>query len=318
MTRQDRSPGRTNHHREFDADVLARRKRRDGRTVSVVIPARDEEGTVGDVVRTVVGRLVARVGLVDEVLVVDADSRDATAREARAAGARVVRQSEILPGSGTGSGKGEALWKGLAASSGDLVAFVDADLQQFDERFLVGLLGPLLHDPSVRFVKAAYERPLRVGDELWGSGGGRVTELLARPLITTFWPELRWLAQPLSGEYAGDRALLESLPFVQGYGVELAMLVDILERHGAGVIAQVDLDRRLHRNQPLDALGRMSTEILQVALDRLVRSGRMLLTDALEDELLQPTRNDDGELTLQSHRIRPSERPPLSEWLEHR
>ena len=315
MTSEDRFAVRTHHHREFDLQDLVALKRRTGKRVSVVIPAQNEESTVGEVV-AVVAHLADDVGLVDEVLVVDADSHDDTAERARAAGASVVRQSEVLPGSGTARGKGEALWKGLAASRGELVAFIDADLQEFDHRFLVGLLGPLLREGPVRFVKAAYDRPLRVGtDDVQPSGGGRVTELLARPLIATFWPELGWLAQPLSGEYAGERSLLESLPFVRGYGIELAMLIDILELHGVEVMAQVDLGRRVHRHQPLEALGRMSAEILHVALDRLARSSRVRFADGLEHELLQPMRSTEGELILRPHDVHPSERPPLVEWL---
>jgi glucosyl-3-phosphoglycerate synthase len=304
---------RTHDHREFDAEDLAERKRVQGLTVSVVIPARNEESTVGEVVEVLGGRLRDRVGLIDELLVVDADSEDATGEVARAAGARVVRQSEVLPASGTALGKGEALWKGLAATGGDLVVFVDADIVDIGPRFVVGLLGPLLTDPQVRFAKAAYDRPLHLDGQMRATGGGRVTELLARPLIAAFWPELAWLAQPLSGEYAGRRELLESLPFVRGYGVELAMLVDILEREGADVIAQVDLGRRIHVHQPLDALGRMSAEILHVALDRLARQGRLALTDPLARQLLQPIREDDR-IVLSGSLVEPSERPPLAAY----
>jgi glucosyl-3-phosphoglycerate synthase len=302
---------RTHDHREFDAEDLAERKQAEGLTVSVVIPARNEERTVGEVVEVLAGRLRDRVGLIDELLVVDADSQDTTGRVARAAGARVVRQSEVLPASGTALGKGEALWKGLAATSGELVAFVDADIVDIGPRFVVGLLGPLLTEPQVRFVKAAYDRPLHLDGQVRPTGGGRVTELLARPLIAAFWPELAWLAQPLSGEYAGRRELLESLPFVRGYGVELAMLVDILEREGVDVIAQVDLGRRIHVHQSLDALGRMSAEILHVALDRLARQGRLALTDPLARHLLQPVREDDR-IVLSGSVVEPSERPPLA------
>lgn len=309
-------PGPTYHHRAFTAQGLAMRKAAAGLTVSVVVPARDEEATVGRVAAVLRTRLQDEVPLVDQILVVDGDSVDATADEARRAGVEVVRQSDVLPEAGTGVGKGEALWKGLAASRGDLVVFVDADIVDIDERFVVGLLGPLLLDPGVLFTKAAYDRPLRIGEELRASGGGRVTELLARPLIATFWPELSWLAQPLSGEYAGRRELLESLPFVQGYGVELAMLVDIAAAHGADRIAEVDLDRRVHEHQPLDALGRMAGEILHVALERVAGAGRMVLSDELGAHLLQPFRDAHGDIELRPARLAPSERPPLAVWRE--
>lgn len=307
----DRFTARTWSHHDFDAAQLAATKRDQGLTVSVVIPARDEEATVGTVARTFVEELGQVHGLVDEVLVVDADSADRTAEVARAAGARVVSQSDVLPDLGSAPGKGEALWKGLAATEGDLVCFVDADIVDIGPRFVVGLLGPLLEDSDVAYVKATYDRPLDLGGELRPTGGGRVTELLARPVIDAFWPELAWLAQPLSGEYAGRRSLLEALPFVRGYGVELGLLVDTLAAHGADAIAQVDLGRRVHVHQPLDALGRMAAEILHVAVDRLSRQGRLVLTDPLASHLLQPVRDLAGELHLERHEIGPTERPPL-------
>jgi glucosyl-3-phosphoglycerate synthase len=313
----DRTTGRfaarTWSHRDLDASALAAEKRAQGCTVSVVIPARDEEPTVGAVVASVVG-LRDELGLVDEILVVDADSGDRTAEVARAAGADVVRQAEVLPEAGSGTGKGEALWKGLAATTGELVCFVDADIVDVDPRFVVGLLGPLLTDPEVSYVKATYDRPFQVGAEVQPHGGGRVTELLARPLLAAFWPELAWLSQPLSGEYAGRRTLLETLPFVRGYGVELAHLVDIVAAHGPDVIAQVDLGRRAHVHQPLDALGRMSAEILHVAIDRLARQGRLVLSDPLATTLLQPLRDAAGTLVLAPHEVAASERPPLDRW----
>lgn len=314
----DRTTGRflprTRHHAEFAAADLAAEKRARGLTASVVIPARNEAATVGEVAGTLRRELLDATGLIDEILVVDADSEDGTAEAARASGARVVRQSDVLRDAGTALGKGEALWKGLAASDGDLVVFVDADILDIGPRFVVGLLGPLLIDDQVRFVKATYDRPLQVGDQLEASGGGRVTELLARPLIGAFWPELAWLAQPLSGEYAGDRELLESLPFVQGYGVELALLVDILQGHGPEVITQVDLGRRVHDHQALDALGRMASEILHVAIDRLSRQGRLVLTDPLATALLQPLRDAAGQLTMAQTETSAGERPPLASW----
>jgi glucosyl-3-phosphoglycerate synthase len=313
-----RFTARTCHHDEFCADALAAEKRARGLRASVVIPARNEVATVGNVAGTLRHRLLDQVGLLDEVLVVDADSEDGTADAARAAGARVVRQSDVLASAGTARGKGEALWKGLAASEGDLVVFVDADIVDIGPRFIVGLLGPLLVDRSARFTKASYDRPLQVGDALHPSGGGRVTELLARPVISAFWPELAWLAQPLSGEYAGDRPLLESLPFVQGYGVELALLVDIVEHYGPDVITQVDLGQRIHEHQPIDALGRMASEILHVAVDRLSRQGRLVLADPLSSGLLQPIRDEQGRLAMSESQTRAEERPPLASWLRGR
>lgn len=307
-----RAPIRTWHHRQFAAADLAAQKLAAGLRVSVIIPAHNEQATIGGIVRHIRRRLVDAVPLVDELLVVDSESTDATARTARDAGARVVRQNAVLPEAGPGRGKGEALWKGLAATDGDLVVFLDADIRDFDDRFVVGLLGPLLTDPDAAFVKAFYDRPLVVRDEL-RPGGGRVTELVARPLLASFWPELSWLVQPLAGEYAARRWLLEQLPIVQGYGVEFALLVDICERFSADLIAQVDLERRVHDNKPLPELGPMATEILQVAFDRLVSQGRATL-DAIHRLLPQPVRDDSGAIRFETHRISIAERPPLARW----
>ncbi|HEY6709834.1 MAG TPA: glucosyl-3-phosphoglycerate synthase, partial [Actinomycetota bacterium] len=199
---------------------------------------------------------------------------DDTAAVAEAEGARVFLEHDVLPGEGPGSGKGEALWKSLHACQGDLICFIDADIRNFHARFVYGLLGPLLADPGIQYVKAFYERPIRERNALRATGGGRVTELLARPLINLLWPELAGIVQPLSGEYAGRRQTLEQVPFFSGYGVELGLLVDIAARFGVDAIAQVDLDRRVHRNQDMQALGRMSFGILQAAFLKLAEEGR--------------------------------------------
>jgi glucosyl-3-phosphoglycerate synthase len=305
--------GRTFRQGAFDAGELVARKRRGGETIAVVIPAKDEQATIGAVVAAL-RPLVDEVGLVDELVVVDSESRDATAAVAAAAGARVVRQAGVLPESGPGQGKGEALWKGLAATSGDLVVFVDADLRDVDDRYVTGLAGPLLVHPELQFVKAAYDRPLVANGRVEATGGGRVTELLVRPLIAAFWPELGWMAQPLAGEYAGRREALEQVPFAQGYGVEIALLVDLLERYGVTALAQADLGRRVHGHQALDALGRMAAEILHVAVERLTRHGRLVLHDALATELVQPLRDELGRLGARSHTVAPGERVPLSDY----
>ncbi len=233
------------------------RRAKGGARVSVVIPARDEEATVGDIVATIREHLVKRVPLVDEVIVVDSRSSDTTARVAAAAGARVVCQDAMTRGLPRLDGKGDALWAGLAASTGDVVAFV----------------GPLLTDPSVAFVKGFYHRPLVRSAHIEPDGGGRVTELCARPLLNMFWPELAGFVQPLAGEYAGRREVLERVPFVSGYGVETALLIDLLELVGLDALAQVDLGERLHRHQSTEALGRMSAQILLTVWSRLQRQG---------------------------------------------
>ncbi|GAB3808304.1 glucosyl-3-phosphoglycerate synthase [Micromonospora zhanjiangensis] len=244
-------------------------------TVSVVLPAHDERETVGAIVATVRDELVDRVPLVDEVIVVDSRSTDDTAAVAAAAGARVVSQDRMTQDLPRMAGKGDALWSGLAAASGDVVAFVDADLREFSPHFVVGLLGPLLTDPTVAFVKGFYHRPLIGTSGVERDGGGRVTELAARPMLNLFWPELSGFIQPLAGEYAGRRAVLERVPFVSGYGVETALLIDLLDLVGLDALAQVDLGERLHRHQDTEALGRMSAQIMLTAWSRLHRQGRV-------------------------------------------
>lgn len=242
--------------------------------VSVVLPARNEEATVGDIVRTVRRELVDQVPLVDEIVVIDSQSTDATAQVAGDAGAWVVSQDAVLPEIEPLSGKGEALWKSLAVTSGDVLAFIDADLKDVPAHFVTGLLGPLLTDPTVCYVKGFYERPLVLDQHVAPEGGGRVTELVARPLLNLHWPRLAGFVQPLSGEYAGRREALERVPFLTGYGVELGLLVDLLDLVGLDALAQVDLGRRVHSHQSTEALGRMAGQIMLAAWSRLEREGR--------------------------------------------
>lgn len=247
----------------FDAATVAAAKAATGQTVSVCIPARDEAATVGLVVEAIAAALCGATGVVDEIVVVDDHSTDATAQVAAAAGARVVDAASVLARHGEGHGKGEALWKSLHESTGDLVVWVDADIVDFDPGFVIGMVGPLVTDPGIDFVKGHYHRP-----EADGVGGGRVTELLARPLLSLYFPELAEVAQPLAGEYAGRRALLEQLPFVVGYGVDVALLIDAMRAGGIDRIAQVDLGVRHHRNRTLDELGPQALAVGQAILDR--------------------------------------------------
>lgn len=286
-----------------------------GARVSVVIPARNEEPTIAAVVTAIRHALVESCELVDELLVVDADSTDSTAARAQRAGAQVVRQADILPGTGNGVGKGEALWKGLAASTGDLVVFVDADILDFDHRYITGLLAPLLADSGIAFVKACYDRPLYAGGVLVAGGGGRVTEALARPLLNLYWPELAGVVQPLAGEYAARRTLLERLGFVTGYGVDLALLIDAFTEVGLAGLAQVDLGRRVHRNRSDAELGRMAAEILQTAAGRAGRGpGHWppAHREASARWLTQFSRGRDGAWIPEEHVVEVRERPPLA------
>jgi glucosyl-3-phosphoglycerate synthase len=246
----------------WTVDELVEAKR--GRTVSVVLPALNEEATVAAVVTAV----RAAEPLVDEVVVLDGGCTDRTAERARAAGATVIDRETALPGVELRPGKGEVLWRSLAATSGDLIVFVDADLVDVGPEVVVGLLGPLLTVDGVALVKGFYRRPLRIGDTEQGHGGGRVTELMARPLLARFAPWLSGIIQPLGGEYAGTRELLETLPFAGGYGVEIGLLLDTATSRGLDAIGQVDLGVRKHRNRNLTDLGVMAQEVMATVLHR--------------------------------------------------
>lgn len=263
-------------------------------TISVVIPARNEEATVGDIVGTLRAQLVEHVALLDEVLVVDSRSDDTTAEVARAAGASVVAEQDVLPELPPMRGKGEALWKGVAASRGDIVVFVDGDLHDFTADYVTGLLGPLLSDPAVAYVKGFYHRPLVNGSSVQEDGGGRVTELVARPLLNMHWPELAGFVQPLAGEYAGRRGVLEKIPFVAHYGVEIGHLIDLVELVGLDALAQVDLGHRKHRHQTLHGLGQMAGQIMLTVHDRLERYGRVVTADQPATTLTQFRRSPAG------------------------
>ncbi|HEY6531061.1 MAG TPA: glucosyl-3-phosphoglycerate synthase [Acidimicrobiales bacterium] len=290
---------RTHDADDFAIDALVAAK--GSASVSVCLPARNEETTVAQIVTAIRTRLVERLGLVDEILVVDDHSTDRTQEVAAGAGARVVTAADVLPEHGRGHGKGGALWKSLHASSGDIVVWIDADLRDFDTRFVTGLLGPVLVDPRIDFVKGFYERPI----DGQARGGGRVTELVARPMLTLLFPQLAGVVQPLSGEYAGRRSVLEQVPFVDGYGVDVGLLIDVAERSGVGAIAQVDLGRRVHRNRPLDELSPMAAQVMQAILRRAapdITPERVVMT---------PPEFDPVEIVYR-------ERPPLATLEEYR
>jgi glucosyl-3-phosphoglycerate synthase len=311
---------RTSHWRDWPLRQLMNWKHSQATRISVVIPARNEEGTVGGVVTAVRDALMAAVPLVDELVVMDSDSTDETADVARRAGATVYRCREVEPRLDAYPGKGEALWKSLLVTSGDILVFLDADLTRWGTHFVTGLLGPLLADGEVRLVKGCYER-LRAGaggDVADGPGacGGRVTELVARPLVNLWWPQLAGVAQPLAGEWAARRDLMEGLAVPVGYGVELAVLLDTAARFGVGAVAQVDLGERAHRHQPDADLGIMAAELLLVAERRrtagargLVRGDAYKATAPGTTELLQFVR-EDGELRRRPRPVPAIERPP--------
>ena len=280
--------------------------RKAGQRVSVVLPALNESATVGAIVATIRRHWVERVALVDEIVVIDPGSTDGTAKVAERAGAVVVPGRYVLAGYGSSLGKGEALWKSLYVTDGDVIAFLDADLREFDPDYVPRLLAPLLTDPSVVLVKGFYDRPLHPeGGPARAAGGGRVTELVARPLIALHWPALSGVVQPLAGEYAARRALLERLPFVTGYGVELGLLIDALRTAGLDALSQVDLGRRIHRNQDDAALGRMAAALQLTALSRLGRPAPANLA------LTQYGRSSAGVVEPATSIVHVAERPPM-------
>ena len=239
-----------------------------GRRVSVVLPALDEQDTVGAIVAAIVPLTTGPAPLVDELVVMDSGSTDRTVEVAAAAGARVVRRDEVLPELEPLPGKGEVLWRALAATDGDVICYLDSDLVDFDAGFVPALLGPLLTESGVALVKGFYRRPLRMETTRADTGGGRVTELVARPLLAALRPQLCGIVQPLGGEYAATRELLESVPFATGYGVEIGLLLDTHATRGLDALAQVNLGVRKHRNRSLLQLGAMSRQIVAAALAR--------------------------------------------------
>lgn len=318
-TRVDRWFAQNTFHSSEFADIraLVELKEKQGLTVSLGLPALNEEKTVGLVISTLKRALMEETPLLDEIVLIDSNSTDRTAEIAESMGVPVYRHPEILPEAGTVTGKGEALWKSLHVLKGDLIAWVDTDITNIHPRFVYGILGPLLKHPHLQYIKGFYQRPIAVDGRIQAYGGGRVTELVARPLLNLFYPELSGVIQPLSGEYAGRRSALERTPFFSGYGVETGLLLDLLDQFGLDAIAQSDLEVRVHHNQPLEGLSRMSFAILQVFIDRIEkRYGTQLLEQA--NRSLKLIVHEPERFGLEVQAISDHERPPIVRYPAYR
>lgn len=309
-------------HEEFrDVKELARRKRELELTVSLVLPGRNVADTIGGIVDEV-KTLNEEAPLVDQILVIDADSADGTAEVAAARGAEVYSENELLSHYGGAHGKGDAMWRSLSVASGDLVMFADADTKDFEPQFVYGTLGPILSVPGVRFVKGAFRRPFKSHENVQQDGGGRVTELTTKPLFNLFYPQLTGFVQPLAGEFVADKELFCSIPFLTGYAVETGMMIDVLKKVGLGAMAQVDLGTRQNRHQALFDLGRMSYSSLRAVARRLREEGRLqqVRDPAVPATLFQfsdylhAVATPEG-LKLRQHVEELVERPPMAEIL---
>jgi glucosyl-3-phosphoglycerate synthase len=302
---------RTFHSEQFsDLQALMALKEKRGQTISLGLPALNEAKTIEQVIRTLKQALMDDYPLLDEIVVIDSNSTDDTVPRAEAMGIPVYKHPDLLPEVGSYTGKGEALWKSLHVLRGDLIVWVDTDISNIHPRFVYGLVGPLLKHPNLQYVKGFYQRPIQMGKKLQAVGGGRVTELVARPLFNLFYPELSGFLQPLAGEYAGRRSALEQVPFFTGYGVETGLLIDLHDRLGLDAMAQVDMEVRVHSNQPLDKLGKMSFAIMQVFIARLESRYGVQLLD-LANRSMKLVIQEAERFALEVERISDEERPPM-------
>jgi len=302
---------RSYHNSAFkDKKRLVELKQAKNLTISLAFPTLNEEATIAKEVLVIKTELMDRFPLIDEIAVIDSGSTDKTRETARRFGAKVFDSAAILPKYGSFRGKGENLWKSLYVLKGDIIVWIDADISNINPKFLYGLVGPLLEDDGIGYVKAFYKRPIRTATGLTPSGGGRVTEILVRPLFSLFYPELAELVQPLSGEYAGRRSILERLSFSVGYGVEVGHLIDLFHMFGPSILAQVDMEERIHRNQSIEALSRMSYGILATFLDRLEKYGEISLLKELGKRHIALTADEETWKPVLSE-ISMVERPPM-------
>ncbi len=307
----------TFHHSRFcHLERLEALKKEQKTKISLVFPTHNEEATIGKEIIIMQAEFMERYSLIDEIVVIDSDSTDHTREIAKRFGAIVFESKKCLPQYQYYHGKGENLWKSLYLVNGDIIVWIDADIKNITPKFIYGLIGPLLEFPQLGYVKGFYHRPLAEGQKFLKTGGGRVSEILIRPLFDLFYPELNAFFQPLSGEYAGRRKILEDVPFFTGYGVETGLLIDIYLKFGLSTMAQVDLDYRIHRNQSLENLSRMASTILQIFINRLQDSKKIQLLQDITKNIHRLVKNNQ-ELTLQIFPIETQERPPMASLKEY-
>ncbi|MFC1813620.1 glucosyl-3-phosphoglycerate synthase [Thermodesulfobacteriota bacterium] len=309
----------TFHYSEFsDLNRLVEEKRKKNLKISLCLPTLNEEKTIAKEIIIMKSELMSRYPLLDEIVIVDSGSTDKTREIARSYGADVYEAADILPNLEKFTGKGENLWKALYITTGDIIVYLDADIKNIHHRFVYALVGPLLLFDNIKYAKAFYDRPIATGkSKIRPTGGGRVTELVIRPLFSLFFPELTQILQPLSGEYAGFREVFEEIPFPIGYGVETSMILDIYDKWGLDVFAQVDLDRRIHRNQDTRALGKMAFVILMTFINRKRKLGMVDYKDDIFREMIQFNLVKD-EYEPDIFKIEGHERPPIIEIPEYR
>jgi len=309
----------TFHYSEFtNISRLVEEKKKKNILISLCLPTLNEEKTIAKEIVIMKSELMTRHPLLDEIVVIDSGSKDNTLEVAKSFGADVYEANSILPNLEKFKGKGENLWKALYVTKGDIIVYIDSDIKNIHHRFVYGLIAPLLLFDRIKYTKAFYDRPIAIGkSKIRPTGGGRVTELVIRPLFSLFFPELTQILQPLSGEYAGFREIFEKIPFPIGYGVETSMILDICEKWGLDVISQVDLERRVHRNQDTKALGKMAFVILKTFLQRIEKLELVDLKKDIFSEMIQ--------YNLVKNKIKPDklkiegfERPPMETIPEYR